>query len=250
MRFYVLVAALALAAAQPPPPPPAGPHPGAAPRVTMTGSGLVFVSPDEARVSLTFSVFQNASLANSSLASAATRVGEQADAFLSALDALGVARANTTQTSFTTRPRFEYFDGRAQLVGFDGVSSFATTLGNVTLAAAVINSAGDAGAVDGVSFAVSPAAEAAARLVALELAGADARRRAGALARGAGGGALGAVLALHEAGADGDAPRAAFRALAMPSMARAAVADSALASEGLVPVGAGVVAVFELIAGA
>jgi len=170
----------------------------AVPNVSVGGSGSVFGEPDVAVLSL--GVESEADTVEAARESAA----EAMDAMLAALKDGGVEDEDIQTARFSVQPRFNFQNGRQELLGFVVNNLVTVTIREIDSTGELIDAAiaagGDLARVENLSFTIDdPAAlEAEARTQAVE----DARGKAETLAAAAGV-ELGEALSISESGPSG-----------------------------------------------
>lgn len=178
--------------------------------IIVTGTGEVRAAPDIAV--LTLGVENTAR----SVSEARALDAEAANTLISALLAAGMTRADIQTTQLSLTPQYDHRpEGPPVVAGYTASNTLRITIRDLSLAGAVVDAAleaaGDAGRLQGIqySFANPEPLYAEARVKA----GEDARRKAEALARGAGV-KLGAVVSIVESVPAGR-PEPRFREMAM-----------------------------------
>jgi uncharacterized protein YggE len=167
--------------------------------LSVSGTGIVYVKPDIADVSLGVTVRRNTAK-DASAASAAimTKV-------IDAVKAQGVADADIQTISIGLNPAYDYSGNNPKLVGYDATNIVQVTVRDLTKAGAVIDAATEAGAntVNGISFRVADqsAVESQARTAAMN----DAKAKADTLAA-AGGVTITGIIAISELSAPSPTP--------------------------------------------
>jgi len=173
--------------------------------ITVEGSGIVTVSPDEASVSVGVQTqAATAATAQSEASAAMTRI-------IAAVKTAGVADADLATQWISLQPQIDYSaSGKspATVTGYQATQSLQVTVRHLDQTGAIIDAAVTAGAnqVGGVSF--SLADPTAVTIQARTAAMADAKARAQTLAQAAGV-ALGAPLSITELSAPSPIPFAA-----------------------------------------
>ena len=223
----------------------ADPHgsPGPA-RITVTGEGTVRVAPDLAV--LVVAVEQDAATA----VEAQNLAAEAARRVLAALQGQGVAREDIQTEGLGLHPVREYDERTRQErhVGFRAVHRLSVRLQDLQRLGTVLDSVVAAGVtrIDGVQYRLQD--EGAARREALAQAVVDAAGKAAAAARAAGCG-LGRLLELQEVSTAGGGPVFPLRVSYAPELSPDKGTAGMLTvpvEEGMLAVGARVVAVYEL----
>ena len=173
--------------------------------ITVEGSGIVTVTPDEAQISL------GVQTQDASAAQAQSEASAAMAKIIGAVKALGVVDADLATQWVSLQPQVDYGTlGKipSKVTGYQATQSLQVTVRQLDKTGAIIDAAVAAGAnqVGGVSFSLADpsAATAQARTAAV----ADAKQRAQALAQAAGV-ILGAPLAITELSAPGPIPFAA-----------------------------------------
>jgi uncharacterized protein len=148
--------------------------------LSVTGTGIVFVKPDIADVTLGVSV-QRGKAREAEVAAAA-----EMQKIIEALKAQGIAEEDIQTATLSLEPIYDYEPTPAKLIGYQATNIVSVTIRDITRAGAVVDAAADAGAtsIGGISFRLDDqsAVEAQAR----DLAMTNARAKADALATAAG----------------------------------------------------------------
>jgi uncharacterized protein YggE len=148
--------------------------------ITVSGSGVVSVTPDIADVYVGVSV--NRTTAKDARSAAAS----QMQAVVAAVKKLGVADKDITTSNVSLNPVYEYTGGSSKLTGYQFTNTVKVTVRDLNKVADVIDDSVTAGAttVNGVAFRLDnpKTVEAQARSLAMT----DARNKADALASAAG----------------------------------------------------------------
>lgn len=169
--------------------------PGEPPRtISVGGLGRVTVTPDQARVDL------GVVLQRPTVGEAQAAAGEAMQKVIASIRANGIADEKIQTATFSLQPVYEYPQyGAPKIVGYSLTNILAVTIDDLEQVGPVIDDAMAAGAtsIGSIAFTVADPTKAAQQ--ARELAVADARSHADALARAAGV-RVGDVLAISESG--------------------------------------------------
>jgi len=173
--------------------------------ITVEGSGIVTVAPDEAILSV--GVLEQASTASAAQQAASAAMTK----VIAAVKGAGVADADLATQWISLQPQYDYGpngNGPSKVTGYQAGQSLQVTVRNLDQTGPVIDAAVGAGTnqVGGVSF--SLANPSAVTTQARAAAVADAQQRARTLAQAAGV-TLGAAISITEVNAPGPVPVAA-----------------------------------------
>ena len=159
--------------------------------LSVTGTGIVFVKPDIADVTLGVSV-QSGKARGAEVAAAA-----EMQKIIDALKAQGIAEEDIQTATLSLEPIYDYEPTPAKLIGYQATNIVSVTIRDITKAGAVVDAAADAGAtsIGGIGFRLDDQSlvEAQAR----DLAMTNARAKADALAA-AGGVTITGVITISE----------------------------------------------------
>lgn len=159
--------------------------------LSVTGTGIVFVKPDIADVTLGVSVQRGKAH------DAETAGAEQMAKIIAAIKAQGVADEDIQTATLSLDGVYDYDPTPAKLIGYQLTNIVSVTVRDITKAGVIIDAAADAGAtnIGGISFRVADqsAVEAQARDQAMK----DAKSKADALAA-AGGVTITGVITIAE----------------------------------------------------
>ena len=210
--------------------------PAAAPlnAVTASGSGKVPGSPDEAAMS--FGVTRNASSPKSALA----QVSAVATKITAALVKAGIAEADVRTANLSVYPT--YGNGaKPTIIGYQASLSVEAKVRDIQTLGDVINAANNAGAgtISGPGFTISE--DSKYTVEAIDIAVADARKNAEAMAKAAGK-SVGDVISISDSGVSVPPVPMYYDSTAMSAKSSAAVPIS----PGQLDVSANVTVVFEL----
>lgn len=154
------------------------------PSVSVTGTGTIAVKPTVARIS--FGVFTHSKTANG----AQTANDDIMARIVSALKAAGIKEEHIQTAGYSLQPRWVWDKTNEKNVtdGFDMNHNVVVTVRAIKDAGKIVSLIADNGAntVSGISFEVDDATLEQTKLAALDLAMANARRRADVVARAAG----------------------------------------------------------------
>lgn len=171
------------------------------PSVRASGQGSVSVKPDQVKVDV--SVITQAATAQD----ASDQNAGQTAAVLAALNALLGANADIKTIGYSITPNYRYppGGGTATLTGYTATNSIEVTLGTLSMAGRVIDTATQAGAnsIQGLQFSLKDPEP--ARQQALRLATMQAKAHADAMAGGLGA-KVGAVISVQEGAATSVTP--------------------------------------------
>ena len=167
--------------------------------LSVSGTGIVYVKPDIADISLGVTVRRNtAKDASAAAAASMTKV-------IDAIKAQGVKDEDIQTTSIGLNPAYDYSGNNPRLIGYDASNTVEVTVRDLTKAGPVIDAATEAGAnvVNGISFRVADqsAVEDQARTAAMN----DAKAKATTLAA-AGGVTITGIIAISELSAPTPTP--------------------------------------------
>lgn len=162
--------------------------------VTASGTGKTSVAPDVAQMSF------GATASDADAKKALTRAGNINAAIIAAVKKLGVAKDDIQTANVSVYPIINDRNGKPTVTGYNANVQVSAKIRDMTKIGDVIDAAGSAGATDinGPSFTIADDSE--ARNQAIELAIADARKRAGIMAKAAGK-TLGNVLSVTDSSA-------------------------------------------------
>ena len=167
--------------------------------LSVSGTGIVYVKPDIADVSLGVTLRRNT--AKDASTAAATAMQQ----IIAAIKAQGVKDEDIQTSSISLSPAYDYSGNNPKLIGYDASNIVDVTVRDLTKAGPVIDAATAAGAntVNGISFRVADqsAVEAQARTAAMN----DAKAKADTLAA-AGGVTITGVIAISELSAPSPTP--------------------------------------------
>lgn len=157
-----------------------GREPAGRDTITMTGEGKISAQPTLAEVNLgLLSEGRDVPATQSDNA-------KKVNAIVAALKGLGIAEADMQTSGYSISPRYEYVDGRQNIIGYTVSQNLAVKVRNLTQVGAVVSKAGELGSnqLNGVTFTIDePAAvQQAARKEAI----ADAEKKALELAQALG----------------------------------------------------------------
>jgi uncharacterized protein len=163
------------------------------PTVTVWGQAVVRTEPDEAVLSLTLTVLEDAPGA------AVADVTGRSAALVGMLDEFGVTRADRSTTGITVEEEYEHTESGRHLLGHRATSNMSVRLTDPEQVGQLVTRAADelSARIHGLRWLVSP--DNAVRIEAARRAAADAERRARAYAEGIGA-ALGPLILLSESG--------------------------------------------------
>jgi uncharacterized protein YggE len=173
--------------------------------ITVEGSGIVIVTPDEATLSL--GVQTQAATASGAQQEASTAMTK----IIAAVKAAGVEDADLATQWISLQPQVDYGptgNGPSKVTGYQASQSLGVTVRHLDQTGAIIDAAVNAGAnqVGGVSFSLADPSTATSKARAAAVA--DAQQRARTLAQAAGV-TLGAPTSISEASAPSPIPFAA-----------------------------------------
>ncbi|SRR5579884_873103 len=192
--------------------------------VTATGNASVYVQPDQVIIDATVTT------QGKTAQEAGTANATQTTAVLAALNMLLGSGANIQTINYTVSPNYNYPpSGAPVLVGYSASNTVEVTLGNLSLAGPVIDTATQAGAttVSGLRFTLKNMEP--AKLQALQQAATRAQSHAAAMASALGA-SVGAIVTLQEG--------AAVQPVVYPVMAAAPEGTPTPVNPGLVEVSA------------
>ncbi len=154
------------------------------PSVNVSGTGKITVKPTIARIN--FGVFTH----NDKSSVAQSDNDAVIATITAALKAAGISADDIQTTGYSLQPHYNYDNttGKSTLDGYDMNHSMSVTVRNIKDAGAIAGLVADKGAntVDDISFDVDDATLEQTRLAALDLAMANARKRADVVAKAAG----------------------------------------------------------------
>lgn len=110
---------------------------------------------------------------------------KKVNAIITALKGLGIAEADMQTSNYSINPRYEYLDGRQNIIGYSVSQNLAVKVRNLSQVGAVVSKAGELGSnqVNGITFTIDEpsAVEQVARKEAIQDAEKKARELANAL---------------------------------------------------------------------
>ncbi|MCE9586311.1 SIMPL domain-containing protein [Candidatus Uhrbacteria bacterium] len=118
--------------------------------ISMTGEGKISAKPTLAEVNL--------GLLSEGRDIPATQEdnSKKVNAIIAALKGLGIAEADMQTSNYSISPRYEYTDGRQNIIGYSVSQNLAIKVRNLSQVGAVVSKAGELGSnqVNGISFTI------------------------------------------------------------------------------------------------